>query len=453
MATSYRQFINEIYEEHVEEASFLYEQRLALMLDADLSWFSYFSEEQTLDAHLDGLIIGAERALSITQQIALEGDVGAIYTLLSLWCLRNNRNKFLSELDNFDLEDIEVQQAIQLALLHRMPVDWCDELLQKVFDGQPVLLMLFVPALIKHQQMPAKLGFKQLYDSIVANEQTDVSPCIQGIYYYSDLDTNELLTHFILNGSKKEKSAAVLVLLRLGRKSVVEQTLAKVKQKKAPLLSFATGAPDTFFSNLIETNTASNWNETNMKCLAISGLADHIPELIKLLKDESVANFAAKALFIITGTRLIDNVFQEESWDKADLFDEEIERFEQGKMPQRTDGRAFGEAVEQISVSLEAWLNWWKQNHTHYISGTRYRLGMPISPVALVRTLSSEFVDNEIRELTYQELTIRYNAKHFFSTEELIQAQQKSILALYQWATTVEHNFTPGQFYLSGNIQ
>jgi hypothetical protein len=67
--------------------------------------------------------------------------------------------------------------------------------------------------------------------------------------------------------------------------------------------------------------------------------------------------------------------------------------------------------------------------------------------------LNSNFADNVIRELSYQELVIRYKAKLFFSTKDCIQVQQKSILALYQWAEKVEVNYQQGEWYFSGNMQ
>ena len=38
MAISNKEFNIELYQEHLEEASFLYEQRLSLLNDSELSW-------------------------------------------------------------------------------------------------------------------------------------------------------------------------------------------------------------------------------------------------------------------------------------------------------------------------------------------------------------------------------------------------------------------------------
>lgn len=453
MATSYRQFVNELYEEHVEEASFLYEQRLAFRTDPELAWLAYYSEELRLEAHLDGLIIGGQRALFITQETALEGDVGAIYTLISLYCLLDKRDEFLGKINEFDLQDHEVQQSIQLALLHRMPESWHDSLLQKMFNEQQKLLSLFLPVLIKLDKIPSNIEFEQIFDGTFTNNDIDPISYIQASSYFPEKNSNKLLTHFMVNGSEEEKNAAIFSLYRLERKLIVDEKIPNVKHQELPLMSIATGAFNAFFTALITKHETASWDENSIHCLAVGGVAEFIPELIKLLKDDALAEFAANALFIITGARLIENAFQEDIWVKDDLFEDEVEPFKQGIMPQRTDGRPFGEEVEKLSSSLEVWLDWWEKNHTQYVSGKRYRFGLMISPVSLVRTLNSNFADNVIRELSYQELVIRYKAKLFFSTKDCIQVQQKSILALYQWAEKVEVNYQQGEWYFSGNMQ
>lgn len=453
MATSYRQFINEVYEEHVEEASFLYEQRLSFLMDQELEWFSYYSEERRFEAHLDGLIIGNEKALLICKGIALEGDVGAIYTLVTLYCQLNQRDELLSNVNEFDLTDYDVQQAIQLALLHRMPEDWVDSFLHNLISEQLILLSLFLPVLIKINKIPNDIAFEHIFDGSLSNEQIDPIPFIQAAGYLRENPARKQLENLIVYGTDAEKNAAVISLFRLGKTDVVEHTMANLEHQSMPLLSIASGASKVFFTDLIENNDHTSWTVKHIESLAIGGVAEFIPELIKLLKQEHLAEFAAKSLFIITGARLIDNIFNEETWDKEDLFEDELEAFNQGIMPQRTDGRPFGEEGEKISSTFEVWLNWWQQNHGQYVSGKRYRFGLMISPVSLVRTLNTAFADHVIRELSFQELSIRYNAKRFFSTKDYIQVQQKSILALYHWAQKVEGNYIPGEWYFSGNKQ
>ena len=58
MATSPRAFLIELYEEYLEEASFLYQQRQEYLASAELGWLDIAEIESRLEAHLDGLVIG-----------------------------------------------------------------------------------------------------------------------------------------------------------------------------------------------------------------------------------------------------------------------------------------------------------------------------------------------------------------------------------------------------------
>ena len=56
-------FETELYQEHLEEASFLYEQRLTLFDDPEITWLDIEDFEERFEAHIDALVVGEELAL------------------------------------------------------------------------------------------------------------------------------------------------------------------------------------------------------------------------------------------------------------------------------------------------------------------------------------------------------------------------------------------------------
>ena len=80
MATSTRQFNIELYREHLDEASFLYQQRLAYLHDPEVKWPELANWEDRFEAHVDALVIGEDLALEICRQRAAEGDAGVATT-------------------------------------------------------------------------------------------------------------------------------------------------------------------------------------------------------------------------------------------------------------------------------------------------------------------------------------------------------------------------------------
>src|SRR5262245_37604966 len=65
MATTIRDFYIRLYQEYLEEASFLYEQRLTLFDDPEITWKDIHDFEERFEAHIDGLVVGEELALEV----------------------------------------------------------------------------------------------------------------------------------------------------------------------------------------------------------------------------------------------------------------------------------------------------------------------------------------------------------------------------------------------------
>jgi hypothetical protein len=67
-------FSTGIYQEHLEEASFLYEQRLSLFDDPEIIWLDIEDFEERFEAHIDGLVVGEDLALLVCKTQEASGD-------------------------------------------------------------------------------------------------------------------------------------------------------------------------------------------------------------------------------------------------------------------------------------------------------------------------------------------------------------------------------------------
>jgi len=68
-----------IYQDHLSEASFLYEQRLSLLDDPELTWKALGDFEDRFEAHIDGLVVGENLALEVCKQQASAGDFSELH--------------------------------------------------------------------------------------------------------------------------------------------------------------------------------------------------------------------------------------------------------------------------------------------------------------------------------------------------------------------------------------
>jgi len=86
-----------IYLEYLAEFSFLYEQRLSLRDDLELTWKDICDFEERFEAHIDELVVGEDLALEVCKQQASEGDFGELHARCGcsagksdwIWCWRS----------------------------------------------------------------------------------------------------------------------------------------------------------------------------------------------------------------------------------------------------------------------------------------------------------------------------------------------------------------------------
>ena len=96
MAISLLAFRMGMFEEHVEEASFLYSQRRRLLQAETSPWRDVARFEHRLELHIDALVVGADLALDVCRRLAAEGDAGELYAATSVFC-RQRRAMLVSE--------------------------------------------------------------------------------------------------------------------------------------------------------------------------------------------------------------------------------------------------------------------------------------------------------------------------------------------------------------------
>src|SRR6266567_7052170 len=112
MATSPRAFLIELYEEYLEEASFLYEQRRTLLNNPEITWKKIGEFEERLEAHIDGLIVGDELAQDVCMRHVAEGNFGELFAATCVFCRQDRRDLVLSIFDQLDPDDPEKARAI-----------------------------------------------------------------------------------------------------------------------------------------------------------------------------------------------------------------------------------------------------------------------------------------------------------------------------------------------------
>ncbi|MDL1964425.1 MAG: hypothetical protein LWW98_08860 [Deltaproteobacteria bacterium] len=170
MTQTISDFETELYQEHLEEASFLYEQRLTLFDDPEITWLDIEDFEERFEAHIDALVVGEEPALNVCKTQVMEGDFGELHAAVRVFC-RQNRLDFVQEcLEALDPKDAERVQAISDALNHELPAEWKEKFICILSEGDqkliPVVAKLIGYRLVVFRKRTACSIAKQFTSSI-----------------------------------------------------------------------------------------------------------------------------------------------------------------------------------------------------------------------------------------------------------------------------------------------
>lgn len=438
-----------VYLECLEEASFLYEQRLTLFDDPEITWLDIKDFEDRFEPHIDGLVVGEELALEVCKQQAREGDFGEIHAAVRVFCRQNRKDSVLEAIEGLDPEDAEKISAVIDALKYELPANWQNEFIQMLSNGDQKLTPI-IATVAGYQRLAAG---KELFQALQKNDLASLAVIIWALGRIREKDICAiLLRNYLQHEEGSICAASALALLRMGEHSALDQCLQNVQSYNWPLLLLGLGGSRSSVPVLL--NRAST-DKVSADCLISLGLLGDITlidMLLPHLANDKLAESAATALNLITGAELYEEVFIPEVIDEDELFEEELEDFKKGKVPTRPDGTPFGTTIKRLSQKPEDWQKWWTENKKRFTPNMRYRNGKPYSPTSLLENLESEKSPNKVRKLAHEELVIRYGIDLPFETDMLVVEQKKAIAKYAEWIKANEARFQPGKWYFAGQL-
>jgi uncharacterized protein (TIGR02270 family) len=441
-------FETELYQEHLEEASFLYEQRLTLFDDPEITWLDVEDFEERFEAHIDGLVVGEEPALNVCKTQAMEGDFGELHAAVRVFC-RQNRLDFVHEcLENLDPEDTERVQAISDALNHELPAEWKDEFICILLQGDQRLIPV-VARLIGYRRLSSG---KELLAALQQNNSQAVSNIIWSIGRVREQYARTLLFNkYLKHEDESVCSATALALLRVGDAQTLDHCLHSVHSWNWPFLPLGLGGSRSTAAVLIESATNNKASADCLIALALLGEISAVDTLLSGFVNTNLAESAAIALNLITGAGIYEEVFIPEKIDEDELFEEELEKLKRGESL-HPPGEEPGTTITRLSQKTEDWQKWWVENKSHFNPAIRYRNGKPYSPACLLENLESEKSPRIVRQMAYEELVIRYGIDFPFETDMLVSQQKQTIAKYSEWIKAYNSRFREGEWYFSGKL-
>jgi len=441
--TSLRTFAVRMYEEHLEEASFLYTQRLALLANPELAWTALDDFEQRLEAHLDALLIGGLPALEVCRRRAAEGDAGELFAAVSVYCRHQDGRLLADTWRALDFGDEEKVRAVTTALKNELPVAWQPACEQAILRGDGRLLPLLAEV----------CGYRRINASgpiaqrIAQDSPTQTLPLWALSRMPGSPATDTLLLKLCGGADATLRFNAALALLRQGKRNELRRNESAQSPEFSDPLAMSLYGDRQSAAALRKQVEAGAADSTALMALGILGDVTVIRALLNLLADEERGATAALALYWITGARLFENVFVAEEVDEASLFDTELRVWrERRELPKRADGKPFGDLVTQLSRDPARWSQWLTAHASQFNPEYRYRRGQLYSARSLLGCLLESTVPQRWRQLAYEELCIRYKCTIPFEADYRVREQRSALAEIAGWVAHSEAHFDSGRW-------
>src|SRR5882762_1260357 len=321
MAATYREFLIGLYKEHLEEASFLFEQRSQLLTDRKWSWLEVAQFDDRLEAHLDALVIGGPLALAVCADRMRDGDAGELFAALSVCCRQQDAPLFAELWRHLDFSDRARVQAVTDALKFELPNAWLPACERAIEHGDERIFSIVAGA-AAYRRLP--LGDLVAARMLNAADQP-VNPA--AVWALSRMRGNravETLERFWRHPDAEVRFNAVLGLLHAGPNDVLGESRLLAEMEDCPHLVLGLWGDrraSTFLRTQAEGGSAS---PETLLALALLGDISAVRSLCNCLDSEPLGETAALALHWMTGAELYEDVFVAEAFDEKELFEREL---------------------------------------------------------------------------------------------------------------------------------
>jgi uncharacterized protein (TIGR02270 family) len=450
MATSTKTFLIELYEEYLEEASFLYEQRLSLLKNPEISWKKIGEFEERFEAHIDGLVIGESLAIEVCNRCAREGDFGELHAAVRVLCRQNRKELVFAILKELDLQDAEKVRAVKDALKHELPQSWYADF-WSLAQANEALIPMAVSAFGYRRANVVDVA-KNLPRITRQTPPDLLSDVIWASGRFGEPDVRPALRKYLEHEDEVVRAAAVMAMLRLGDDLTLEHCLRNLRSGTSPLIPVGLAGSHSVVKTLLDVADKYSANDNWLIAVGLLGDISAVPTLLGCLSNPETAEAAAIALSLITGAKLCETVFVPDDVDEDELFEGERENLKRGQVPVRADGKPFGITVTRLSQKVEDWQVWWTQNELSFDGRIGYRNGKPLSPGSLLEVLRSEKSPHMVRQLMHEEFVIRYGMDIPFEADMFVEEQVRAIEKVADWVQMNSGRFREGAYYFGGRL-
>lgn len=447
MAINQKIFRETLYTEHLEEAAFKYETRLAWLKDKEVGWQDLEDIDAALEAHIDALMVGEKQALAVCFDHLANADASILHVIVCVLCRHRLITNFEKFWENFDFDDNEKVSAVSDAFKWECPQEWLPRLIKVFSDNNPKMFPVLAASVAQHAPDSGQCllqGLSETKHKDVCEMLIAISRCNRNIIQQACIRE---ITPYLGQAEPDIVEQAAKTLLIMGDSGVLPK-LQNAIQTYPYIFALGGGVAEShLLLQFAKNNTA---NGDILIAIGLLGDLASIPCLLGYLQHPNYAPMAAQALQLISGASIYENVHETDEVEENELFEHEIEDFKKGELPKNIDGNPFGADVSQLSTNPITWDNWFKSNKNRFIHGLRFRNGKTFSPTELLNNLVDNQTPTTIRQFAYHELVIRYRLEVPFAVDNRVNKQQSELNQIQAWISRNQQVFINGKWYFDG---
>ncbi len=440
-----REFNIGLYREHLAEASFLYEQRLAHLHDPEVLWPDIRYLEERFEAHIDALVLGGELALEVCRQ---PDDAGEMHAALCVFCRRDLKDDGFAILNALDPEDDQAVGAASRALRSEAPAAWRDDLLRRLQRNEPDLTHVLAHV-AGFRRYP---GEELLARRLAAKPSVGSADLAWALGRVGSARSVSLLSTLLDSDDERVCEAAAIALLRIGDDRVLQRAMRDAPARTWARRVLGIGGSSRSVGVLLDVLTGPAADEDTVLALGLLGDLAAVAPLLELLEDEKLGAPAGVALNTVTGAGLYTTIFVPDTFDPDELFGEEREAYDKdGALPTRL-GEPYGNWERGALRDRTAWQTWLAENRHRFSREHRWRMGQPYGPAALFECLRSATSPYAVRRATYEELVVRYGFDVPFEVELRVSQQAHCLRRAEEWVAGQSGTLPDGQYVLGRSV-
>lgn len=446
MAVSSRRFQQELFREHLDEVSFLYQLCRSQREDPTVPWSKRADFEQRMEAHLDALRIGGHAALEVAATLMPPDAPGDLYAVVATYCRQRCDERLSSLLQGHSFEQIDDCLALRDAIADELPADWQPFCVAAASSGPAPIRHILAAALTRRQ-----VAWTAAAKSLLSTAGDTLLPMtLWSLARSGEVASWTDLADYRHSPSPSIRRAALLAGLRLHDPTCLQC----VTQPERPgdwlsLVGMCGGRRSV--PDLLESLARHDKVADIAAALGLLGDLSAVRPLVALLDDAISAPHAAHALHLITGAELWNQEFRPESVEDDELFEDELQRRRSHSDPPVVPVRApLGSHEVSLCHDASAWNAWLQANASRFQAAQRYRFGKPCSPLVIMLGLSRGRASSGERADFIDELMIRYGISMPFEADMKVEDQQARWPDALETVLKVGPSFDPGGWYFAG---